>query len=355
MSISSYILANDQILNICLTGSIEKAIPNYGEAFFNGAKLAFSELSDSDKKKVSITYNPHDTTPLAAVKKLNELRDNSCDAIVGFSTGNDLISIEENLKKSPIFTLSIYGDPIPRFDQTEYLRTMQPSSEELTSHLFKNVKLKSNSKILMITAIDRSEMISYREAFLSNEQLKQFKIKQIEVLEQAKDLSDLKNLLKNDSVWDYVILLTRSSIAAEVSDIIHQYSSPILLGTKYMGSPELPAFYNYLKNKKVTAYFSRQNCTCSSDHDYQKVVKSYTEKFGVKPMGISIDTYDAVKYILQVRNLKKINPELVIQALQNLKKVYKGPSSLEASAGAKLKVRNRFLIQINEKGYKEIK
>ena len=61
--------------------------------------------------------------------------------------------------------------------------------------------------------------------------------------------------------WDYVVLLTRSLIAAEVSDLIHQFASPILLGTKYMGSSELPAFYNYLKNKKVTLFFSRQYCT----------------------------------------------------------------------------------------------
>ena len=145
--ISTNVIANDKTLKICLTGSIEKAIPQYGEAFYNGAKLAVNERSENNKKRVELIYSPHDTTPLAPVSKLNELRNSNCDAIVGFSTGNDLISIEESLKNNPIFTLSIYGDPQSRFDKTNYLRTMQPSSQELVDHLLSKVKIKKNSKI----------------------------------------------------------------------------------------------------------------------------------------------------------------------------------------------------------------
>jgi hypothetical protein len=354
-SISEIAYSSDEILKICLTGSIEKALPNYGEAFLNGAKLALSELSDVEKKRVEIVYNPHDTTPLAAIKKLNELRGQNCDAIVGFSTGNDLISIEENLKNSPIFTLSIYGDPQPRFGNTNYLRTMQPSSKELTKHLLSRIKIKQKSKILMITAIDRSEMTSYREAFLFHLKDKNVQLTQIEVLEQAKDLSSLRKLVKNDRTWDYAILLTRSTIAAESSDIIHQYTKPTLLGTKYMGSPELPAFYNFLKNKKIKMYFSRQNCTCSKNTEYENVVKRYLTLFGIQPMGISVDTYDAIKFIFQAKYLNKINPHTVIQFLNSSKANYKGPSSLSVSSGLNLKVTDRFLMMINERGYEEVK
>jgi uncharacterized protein YnzC (UPF0291/DUF896 family) len=234
---SSSAFSNDRVLKICLTGSIEKAIPHYGEAFFNGAKLAISELSDLDRKKVEVIYNPHDTTPLATIGKLNELRKDACDAIVGFSTGNDLLSIEESLSKAPIFTISIYGDPQNHFNKTNYLRTMQPSPEELINHLFKKINMKPKAKVLMITAIDRTEMTSYREAYLPHLKRKNIKLTQVEVLEQSMDFSNLKSLLEKDRQWDYVVLLTRSLIASEASDLIHHYASPVLLGTKYMGSP----------------------------------------------------------------------------------------------------------------------
>jgi hypothetical protein len=347
-------LANDKTLKICLTGSTEKAIPQYGDAFHNGAKLAFNELSKSDKKRVELLYSPHDTTPLAPLRKLNELKDEACDAIVGFSTGNDLISIEDRLKNNPIFTLSIYGDPQPRFSRTNYLRTMQPSSQELVDHLLTKVKIKKRSKILMVTTIDRSEMTSYRDAFLSRLSKQKNQITQIEVLEQAKDLRMLKKIVAKDKIWDYLILLTRANIAAEISDIINEHSSPIILGNKYMGSSELPAFLNFLKNKKVNAYFSRQNCTCSNDAQYQAAVKRYVNVFGVKPMAISIDTYDAVKFILQSLKLKDINPISVIKFLNSSDASYNGPSSLSVSTGLKLKVTSRFLIHVDENGYKDI-
>ena len=232
---------------------------------------------------------------------------------------------------------------------------MQPSPEELINHLFKKIDMKPKAKVLMITAIDRTEMTSYREAYLLNLKRKNIKLTQVEVLEQYMDFSNLKSLLEKDRQWDYVVLLTRSLIASEASDLIHQYATPVLLGTKYMGSPELPAFYNYLKNKKVTLFFIRQNCTCSTHSGYQDGVDKYISMFSKKPMAIRLDTYDAVKFILQARNQEKINPQSVIQYLNSSKANYKGISSLTVEAGLKLSVSDRFLMKIDETGYKVVK
>jgi Periplasmic binding protein len=355
ISASTLSVANDEILKVCLTGSIEKAIPKYGESFFNGAKLAMDELTEENSKRVEIVYEPHDTTPLAPLRKLNELRKNGCDAIVGFSTGNDLASIEGSLKKDNVFTLSIYGDPQPHFTKTAYLRTMQPTADSLVQYLFKNLKLKSNSKILVVTAIDRSEMTAYREAYLKHLKVKNARITHVEVLEQAKDLTQIRNLLKQNSKWDYAVLLTRSGIAAEVSDLLYEHSTPILLGTKYMGSSELPAFYNFLKYKKITLYFARQNCTCSSSPDYQKLVNKYVAKFHVPPMAISIDTYDAVSFILKALKQKVLTPRSVIDYLSSSQATFNGASTLTVKPGLQLEVRSRFVIKVDESGYKEMK
>lgn len=355
--ISLQVFANDQQLKICLTGSTEKALPKYGEAFVNGAMLAHKELSKTDKDRVLIVPDYYDSTPLAPIEKLNELRKNNCDAIIGFSTGNDLLLIEDNLKQDPILTLSIYGDPQDSFNKTNYLRTMQPSAEDLVSHLFRMlpIEIKKQDKILIITAADRSEMLAYREAYLR--QIKAFsnQVTQVEVMEQTHDIVKMKDLINKDHKWDLVIMLTRSLLAAELTDMLYLYSKPVILGTKYFGSSELPAFYNYLKNKDVTAFFSRQNCSCDSSVGFKNFLKTYLTEYNIQPMSISVDSYDATKFMFKSLKQPKITRKSVIHSLNSEESTFNGVSSVQISNGLNLSSSKRFLIKIDKNGYKEVK
>ena len=354
--LSLRVSANDKQLKICLTGSTEKALPKYGEAFVNGANLAINQLNAAEKSRVQLSVNYYESNPLAPITKLDELRKKSCDAIIGFSTGNDLLSIEESLKKEPVFTLSIYGDPQERFNETTYLRTMQPSAQELVNHLFTSLpfKIKKDSKILLITAADRSEMLSYKEAYLKG--LKEFgSVTQVEVIEQTHDLRQFEEVLTKKVKWDYVILLTRSLIAAELSDLLYKESNPIILGTKYFGSSDLPAFFNYLKNKKIVAYISRQNCSCDTAQDYLNLRSKYVQAYGVDPMSISIDSYDATRFVLQSLKSSKLSSGQVLSFLNSKGADFLGISSFNVSEGLKVSSTKRFLIKIDENGYKEIK
>ncbi len=348
--------ANDQLLKICLTGSTEKAIPKYGEAFVNGAKLAISELKSNDRKRVLLSVNYYESTPLAPLTKLYELQKNDCDAIVGFSTGNDLISIESELRSSPVLTLSLYGDPQDRFIKTNYLRTFQPSAKDLVSFLLKELpfKMKKESNVLFVTAIDRSEMISYRSAYLDALKDKAL-ITNVEIVEQTHDLRQLKEILENDKKWDYVVLLTRSLIAAEVSDLIYQKSNPIILGTKYFGSSDLPAFFDYLKNKNINAFFSRQNCSCDQDKKYLRWSDNYKKNYGAAPMSISLESYDAIKFILGSLGLTRLNKTSILKYLNSEQLGYEGISSIKIDRDFQISSTKRFLIKIDKNGYSEIK
>jgi ABC-type branched-subunit amino acid transport system substrate-binding protein len=350
------VFSNENELKICLTGSTEKALPKYGEAFVNGAQLAIEELSGADKKKVKLEVNYYESNPLAPVEKLDELRKASCDAIIGFSTGNDLLAIETSLKENPIFTLSIYGDPQDRFNKTNYLRTMQPSADDLVFHLFKNMpfKITKESKVLVVTAADRSEMLSYRDAYLAHIKDAGL-VTQVEVMEQTHSLEKFQEVIKKGVKWDFVVILTRSLIAAEISDLLHKDLSPIILGTKYFGSSELPAFSNYLKNKKVQAYIPRQNCSCEPAPAFQKLISKYKKVYGVDPMSISIDSYDATKFVLQALKAPKQTSESVLKYLNSSNADFLGISSFKVSKGLKTSSSKRYVLKIDENGYQELK
>ena len=81
-----------------------------------------------------------------------------------------------------------------------------------------------------------------------------------------------------------VILLTRSSLGAKIIDLFSKEKVDInlILGTKYMGSSALPAFYNYLNDKTVTAFFSRHNCLCDKDKAYISFMLKYKRAFKEK-------------------------------------------------------------------------
>ena len=347
---------NDNELKICLTGSTEKALPKYGEAFVNGARMAMQDLSDADKRRVKLDVNYYESNPLAPLEKLQELRKSSCDAIIGFSTGNDLLLIEEDLRANPILTLSIYGDPQKTFNETPYLRTMQPSAEDLVNHLFSKLpfEISKDSKILVITAADRSEMLSYKEAYLKK--LKNFQgVVLAEVIEQTHDLRQVEEALKKGGKWDYVVLLTRSLIAAELTDLVYQTSQPVVLGTKYFGSSDLPAYLSYLKNKKVVAYIPRQSCSCDQSNEYLKFRTKYIETFNVNPMSVSVDSYDATRFLLNSLRKSKMNPKDLISFANSKDAHFSGISSFQVTAGFKVSSSKRYLIKIDETGYTEVK
>lgn len=127
------------------------------------------------------------------------------------------------------------------------------------------------------------------------------------------------------------------------------------MGTKYFGSSDLPAFYNYLKNKNVEAYISRQNCSCDISKDFQEVRRKYVQLYSVEPMSISFDTYDATRFVLRSLQIVNLNSDNVLKFLNTKNSDFLGVSSFKVTKGLNVSSSKRYLIKIDHQGYKELK
>lgn len=339
-------------LKICLTGATEKAIPTYGEAFENGARLAIEEY----KTQVQIVVSFHEATPLAPQEKLRELQKMGCHAVVGFSTGNDLLAVAPALRENPMLTVSIYGDPHASFADIPYLLTMQPAADFLLPDLVQKLrnKLKGKKHFTLIRAIDRSEMLDYETAFKKLLATEGTTFETIDVIEQTQDLTAFKkrkDQLPKDSV---LVILTRSKLAAAIIDALtpERIQNSLILGTKYFGSSELPALLDFLKNKDITAYISRQNSSTDSSATIQAFRSRYQQIYGKAPMLISLEAFEAVKFIALARELETPSPVSVIEFLKR-KASFIGVGSSAFTLGLKVIPKKSFVYEITKDGYRE--
>lgn len=361
--LSFQVSANE--LNICLTGTTVKTIPGYGDAFYNGALLAKKESYPINKKiKVNILKYFYDRTPLAPLKKAKEMVKGNCHAIIGFSTGNDLLAVKDYINNVGIFSLSIYGDRSPKLETVPHLLTFQPTQEYFVDKLFLSLskKVVSKNNYLVVTAVDRTAMNGYQQEFVSHLKKLKKNILLSSVIEKTGDLDNFVQVYKaNKHKVDGVILLTRSVLAAKITDYIYKDRKgkqlPLILGTGYFGSSALPAYLNWVENKNIEAYFVRMNCMKDTDIQFQKFLHNYTLEFPLSrfkhgPMIISSYTYDAVKMIINSIQGKNINDITI----QNVRKAIE-QSSYEGITGVKLdkmfRISNKksFLIKVTKNGY----
>ncbi len=332
---------------ICLTGTTVKLFPKYGEAFYNGAILGAKNTDFTIEKHY---YDRNPEAPIIAYKKMVE---SGCSIAIGFSTGNDLAAINDISKKYKMPVISIYGDNSKVIENNRFITTIQPPVEYLLGDLLKIMmkKLTKVKKTVVITAVDRHSMLAYKKEYEEVFKRNTVEFESINILERKQDLSKVTSYLKKIKTKVNVILLTRSSLGAKIIDLFSKEKVDInlILGTKYMGSSALPAFYNYLNDKTVTAFFSRHNCLCDKDKAYISFMLKYKRAFKEKPMVISGSVFDVVRYIVK-SNTKK--GEALIDKLGRT--TMKGITGIEFETEFNKKFTKRFIIKVDKNGYNSI-
>jgi hypothetical protein len=334
----------------CLSGSTEKMIPAYGEAFIKGASL-LKKLKPQEFEKMVIKDYFYENSALAPIQSLKNMKKDNCDIIMGFSTGNDLIAIKDLAERYAIKIISIYGDPSKEISGSKTIITLQPSAQELVKHLMKELgsKLK-NSKVVIVTAIDRVEMLEYQEAYKKLIGEVTSNITEFQILEETQNLQELENFSKLGKKFEYLVLLTRSSLAAKISDLLNKTGHSFqILGTKYFGSSELPAFLNYLENKNINAYISRQNCNCANDSHFLRFKEDYIKEYKTTPMGISYEAYIAMQAIESAYKNKKFTAQEITTFLKNHVQGEIGPVIFGRDLSPIRK--KNYVIKITKEGY----
>ncbi len=348
-------------LKICLTGTTVKSIPTYGEAFVNGAEMAKELALKKFGKNIEIKKFYYDRTGLAPLNAAKEMVKDGCHAIIGFCTGNDLLAVKDYVKKENILVYSIYGDFHQDLQAAPSLMTIQPKASFLMDKFFQKIEAttKAIDKYLIVTSIDRSEMNSYYLAYTEKLKSMRKSYLTVNVLEKTGNIDPfVEAYRKEKNNIKGIILLTRSVVAAQLSDFVFEENKgqnlPIILGTGYFGSSALPAFLNYAKHKEITAYFPTLNCLCDPNKNFQNFVQTYRSKFNLEPMLLSAYTYDAVNFIAQsIHNEKRaLTKERTYQLARQEK--FKGISDIDIQPGLRPQINKIFVMKVTSKGYESI-
>ena len=352
-------------IKICLTGTTVKAFPKYGQAFYNASIFAKEQfIAENPSWSVQIERHYYDRTPFGALQATESMIEGGCHAAVGYSTGNDLIVASDYLEKNPMFVMSLYGDGHPKLKKTPFVMTMVPNQDFFTGGLLDRLeeKLPKQNPFLIVTAVDRSGMVSYRDSFMGQLRKRSFSFLSVDVLEKTGNIENFINFYDNHrNEIGGVIILTRSLLAARITDHItsttNRKERPFLIGTGYFGSSVFPAYLNYLVNKDVSVYVFKQNCLCDHDPNYQGFIRRYARRFGMGPMVISGYAFDAVGLILKtVKNNSSdriiVDRAKVIRSMEQA--TFTGITGVEIKPGFRIETNKLFIIKISEVGYNKI-
>lgn len=296
--ISSLFYSNNLFASrtICLTGRIVEIIDSYGRSFHHAAEMALEE--NNLKNKIQLRYYFYDNKPLQPIYTYHKMIADGCSAIIGFEYLSDLLLVikEQNIKNIPIFTSYsslLSTDKIPN-NIFVFMPTYDYHAAKMVNFLEKKFNFLNN--LLLITEINREEMLRYKKAYSKELVKRNIQFYSYDFLtNDPLTLVKLKNYIKNKK-YKYIFLLSGATISAKIVDFL-KISNAVYIGTENFGSTVSPSFYTRLTNKKIKAYFIRNLDYIESSKKLSSYKEKYVLRFKTLPTVMSAYTYDAVNII----------------------------------------------------------
>ncbi|MBU2710456.1 ABC transporter substrate-binding protein [Zooshikella harenae] len=332
---------------LCLTGTSVKTSPAYGEAFINGIKLGLAAEEENHTTTEVHFFSP---SPLGSIKAVEKMITAGCDGIIGFDSANDIIPVRDLFNKHKTPLISLYT-PITTEINRPYIYSMQRPIEDNVKHILNSVFTKQKFKnILLITSIDKSRMRDYQKAFTQALKARNQPFTDTNITEINPTIENIIPFFEKDNKPDLVVLLTRSSLSAKIVNYIQQNTqkhNTTFIGTVSWGSSKFQPFFDRLKEKEITAYFTRQNTFFDPDPDFQAIIEQYRSTYHKEPMVISLLAYDAARifnrYFAQASHPQR-NPFAGIN--------YHGVTGVEFNANGNIAYHKLFTMKVTPDGYR---
>ncbi|MDI9819226.1 MULTISPECIES: ABC transporter substrate-binding protein [unclassified Legionella] len=284
---------------ICLTGRIVESIGSYGQSFHRAAEMALEE-NNNLKNKIQLKYYFYDNKPLQPIHIYHKMLDDDCSAIIGFEYLSDLLLVikEQRTTNIPIFTSYasfLSTDKIPN-NVFVFMPTYDDHAATMVEFLEK--KFADLSDLLLITEVNREEMLKYKKAYLKELFKRNIQFYSYDFLtNDPLFLEKLKKYMKNKK-YRHVVLLSSATTSAKIVDFLKSLDV-VYIGTENFGSTVSPSFYTRLTNKNINAYFIRNLDYIKSGKKLSSYKEKYVLRFKSLPTVMSAYTYDAVNIILK--------------------------------------------------------
>lgn len=295
----TYPIANSQSqVKICLTGRVVENLNSYGQSFLNAAYLAKNQSNLSHKIEIkSYFYN---NRPLEPIHIYNKMIKDGCSAIIGFEYLSDLLLAIKEQKNDTIPIFTSYASTTNTDQLPKNIFIFMPSydyqAEKMLSYLQERYKHIDN--VLLITEINRNEMLKYKEVYSKALNEKHINYSTFDFLENDSHIERKIKYFLNKGKYQYVFLLSGAIASAKIANVMNDHST-IFVGTENFGSSVSQTFYMRLKDKVIHSHFIRNLDYIQTSDVLSKFKKIYNQTYHEKPTILATYTYDSMNIILK--------------------------------------------------------
>jgi ABC-type branched-subunit amino acid transport system substrate-binding protein len=332
-------------IKICLTGRVVENLKSYGQSFLNAAYLAKEESDPANKIEIkSYFYN---NRPLEPIHIYNQMINDACSAIIGFEYLSDLLLAVQEQKNDTIPIFTSYASTTNADQLPKNIFIFMPSYNYQANKMisFLHARYKNINNVLLITEINRDEMLKYKEVYSSILTKEHIKYSTYDFLENDSDIEGKLKEFLNEKKFEYVFLLSGAIASAKIANITNDHSI-VFVGTENFGSSVSQTFFMRLNDKVIRSHFIRNLDFIKPHDELAKFENNYIHKYHEKPTVLSAYTYDAMNIILKALNRNgTVNTKSILTAN------YSGITGAYLKNGQFHRSTNYVILSVNSNGY----
>jgi ABC-type branched-subunit amino acid transport system substrate-binding protein len=328
-------------LNICLTGKIELILPSYKAALLNAVNLAIGQMPKNKNTHIKTYF--YDSEPLSPIRAYDKMIIDNCSAIIGFEYLSDLLLVEKqkNQKKIPIFTS--YASSNDRDITPENVFIFVPSYDFQAKKMidFLHKKFGVINKALIITEIDRVDLLKYKMAYESVLKNENVDYQTFDFIGNDYQLELKLNRAILNKNYNFVFVLSGAVGATKIINHMNDHKI-VFIGTENFGSSTNQSLFVRLNDKVIRSYVIRNIDFLKLNKPLKEFMNKYTKKYSIMPSPLSAYTYDAMRIIFKTRflygsvnanNILKVNYEGATGSYIRNKKFHRSSQYVILSVG----------------------